>query len=51
MTGARVQLYRSRRTQRDASEVARRLGLSIVELPVEPEALTAFLRDLPATPP
>jgi hypothetical protein len=51
MTGARVQLYRSRRTQRDASDVARRLGLSVVELPVEPEALTTFLRDLPATPP
>jgi hypothetical protein len=51
MTGARVQLYRSRRTQQDASEMARRLGLSVVELPVEPEALTAFLRDLPATPP
>jgi hypothetical protein len=51
MTGARVQLYRSRRTQRDASEAARRLGLSVVELPVEPEALTVFLRDLPATPP
>jgi DNA-binding NtrC family response regulator len=50
MTGARVQLYRSRHTRRDASDVARRLGLSIAELPVEPEALTTFLRDLPATP-
>jgi hypothetical protein len=51
MTGARVQLFRSRRTQRDASDVARRMGLSIVEFPMEPDALTAFLRDLPATPP
>jgi hypothetical protein len=51
MTRARVQLFRSRRTQRDASEVARRLGLSVVEFPMEPDALTAFLRDLPATPP
>lgn len=49
MTGVRVRLYRSPRTQCDASDVARRLGLAIVELPVEPEALTAFLRDLPAT--
>jgi hypothetical protein len=51
MTGARVQLFRSRRTQRTASDVARRLGVSIVDLPIEPEALTTLLRDLPATPP
>jgi hypothetical protein len=51
MTGARVQLFRSRRTQRDASDVARRLGVSIIELPMEPEALTTLLRDLPAPPP
>jgi DNA-binding NtrC family response regulator len=51
MTGARVQLFRSRRTQRDTSDAARRLGLSIVEFPMEPDALTAFLRDLPSTPP
>jgi hypothetical protein len=51
MTGARVQLVRSRRTQRDASDVARRLGIAIAELPMEPEALTTLLRDLPATPP
>jgi hypothetical protein len=51
MTGARVQLYRSRRTTRDAGDVARRLGLSVVEFPMEPDALTALLRDLPAPPP
>jgi DNA-binding NtrC family response regulator len=51
MTGARVQLFRSRRTQRTAFDVARRLGLTIVDLPMEPEAFTALLRDLPATPP
>jgi DNA-binding NtrC family response regulator len=48
MTGARVQLYRSHRTKRDAGDVARRLGLSVVEFPMEPDALTALLRDLPA---
>jgi hypothetical protein len=51
MTGARVQLFRSRRTKGDAGDVARRLGLSIVEFPMEPDALTALLRDLPAPPP
>ena len=51
MTGVRVQLYRSRHTQRDTSDVARRLGLSIVDLPVESEVLTAFLGGLPATSP
>ena len=51
MTGARVQLYRSRRTTRDVGDVARRLGLSVVEFPMEPDALTALLRDLPAPPP
>jgi hypothetical protein len=51
MTGARVQLFRSRHTQRDAGDIARRLGLSIVEFPMESDALTALLRDLPATPP
>lgn len=50
MTGARVQLFRSRRTQRDASDVARRLGVSIIDLPMEPDALTTLLRDLPAPP-
>jgi hypothetical protein len=51
MIGARVQLFRSRRTKRDANGVARRLGLSVVELPMEPDALTALLRDLPSTSP
>jgi hypothetical protein len=51
MTGARVQLFHSHRTRRDASDVARRLGLPIAELPMEPDALATLLRDLPATPP
>ena len=51
MTGAKVQLFRSHRTQRDAYSFARRLGLSIVELSVEHDALTPLLHDLlPTTP-
>ena len=50
MMGVRVQLICSRRRQHPASDVARRLGLPIAELPMEPEALITLLRDLPATP-
>jgi hypothetical protein len=49
MTGAKVQLFYSRRTRRDASDVARRLGLSIAELPMEPDALASLLHELPGT--
>ena len=49
MTGARVQLLCSRRTRRDMSIPAQRLGLSIAELPMEHDQLVALLRDLPAT--
>jgi hypothetical protein len=51
MTGARVQLFSSPRARRDASEIAGRLGLGIAQLPMEPEALTSLLRDLPAPTP
>ncbi|NUO40138.1 MAG: hypothetical protein HOQ17_08775 [Gemmatimonadaceae bacterium] len=51
MMGARVQLVCSHRTRRDARDIARRLGLSVVELPMEPDALTALLRDLPVPSP
>lgn len=44
MTGSRVLLFRSRRTRRDASEFALRLGVMVVELPVEHEALSQLLR-------
>ena len=51
MTGAKVQLFRSHRTQRDAHSFARRLGLSIAELPMEHDALVALLHELLLTTP
>lgn len=47
MTGARVHLFRSYRTQRDATDFASRLGLSIADLPMEHDAFSTLLRDLP----
>ena len=47
MTGARVHLFRSHRTQRDATDFASRVGLSIAELPMEHDAFSTLLRDLP----
>jgi hypothetical protein len=49
MTGAKVQLFASRRTRHDASDMARRLGLTIVELPMEPDAFASLLHDLSGT--
>jgi hypothetical protein len=49
MTGARVQLISSPHTRRDARELARRLGLSIAELPTNDETLSDFLLALSAT--
>lgn len=46
MTGSQVVLFRSRRTQRDVSEMAGRLGLRTVEMPQEHHELTALLRGL-----
>jgi hypothetical protein len=46
MTGSQVVLFRSRRTQRDVSEMASRLGLRTVEMPQEHHELTALLREL-----
>ena len=48
MTGSRVLLFRSRRTENDASELADRLGLQVVEMPARHEALTLLLRELVA---
>ena len=48
MTGSRVLLFRSRRTQRDASELAGRLGLQVVDMPTKHETLTQVLRELVA---
>ena len=46
MTGSRVLLFRSRRTRNDASGLANRLGLRVVEMPMEHESLTRVLREL-----
>jgi hypothetical protein len=46
MTGSRVVLFRSRRTRRDVSEMANRLGLRTIEMPHEHETLTSLLHEL-----
>ena len=51
MTGAKVQLFRSRHTRRDASSFARRLGLSVAVLPMEHDVFTALLNEHLGTPP
>lgn len=43
MTGSRVLLFQSRRTQRDVSELAGRLGLSVMDMPMEHESLSRLL--------
>jgi len=48
MTGSRVLLFRSRRTENDATEMAERLGLQIVDMPTRHETLTQILRELVA---
>ena len=48
MTGSRVLLFRSRRTERDASELANRLGIQVAEMPTKHETLTQLLRELVA---
>jgi len=46
MTGSRVMLFRSRRTRRDPSELATRLELRVVEMPIEHDSLSAVLREM-----
>ncbi|HEV7994498.1 MAG TPA: hypothetical protein VGP25_21935 [Gemmatimonadaceae bacterium] len=46
MTGSRALLFRSRRTQRDTSSLAERLGLMVVDMPTRHETLTQILREL-----
>ncbi len=46
MTGSRVLLFRSRRTQRDVRELASRLGLPVVDMPSKHETQTERLREL-----
>ena len=48
MTGSKVLLFKSRRTQRDAAELAERLGLPVVDMPSKHETLTQVLRELVA---
>jgi hypothetical protein len=51
MTGARVQLFASQHTPSDARDVARRLGLTIAELPMEHDSLATLLHELPGASP
>ncbi len=44
MTGARLMLIGSRRTRRDASDVATRFGLRAIALPADLEAIADLLR-------
>jgi hypothetical protein len=46
MTGSRVLLVRSRRTRRDVRELSERLGLRVVEMPMEHEPLTRLLHQM-----
>jgi hypothetical protein len=46
MTGSRVLLIRSRRTRRDASELSGRLGLRVLEMPMEHEPLMRVLQQM-----
>ena len=48
MTGSRVLLFKSRRTRRDVTELAERLGLAVVDMPSRHETLTRVLRELVA---
>lgn len=46
MTGSRLLLFRSRRTRRDVSELSDRLGLRVVDMPMEHEPLTRLLHQM-----
>jgi hypothetical protein len=46
MTGARVMLFRSRRTERDRTAFASRLSLRVVEMPAEHEVLKSVLLEM-----
>jgi hypothetical protein len=45
MTGTRMLLFRSRRTRSDPGEFAERLGLRVLDLPVDHEGLCRVLRE------
>ena len=46
MTGAKVLIFRSRRSVHDASELARRTQVTVLELPLEGSRLTTVLGDM-----
>ena len=46
MTGSGVLLFRSRRTTSDPGEFAQRLGLRVLDLPVDHEPLSRLLREM-----
>jgi hypothetical protein len=46
MTGSQLLLVRSSRTQRDIGDLAERIGVTVLELPVEQETLTRVLDEL-----
>jgi hypothetical protein len=43
MAGSRVLLFKSRRTRRDASELSARLGLQVMDMPMEHESISQIL--------
>ena len=45
MTGAKVVLFRSKRSTADRAEFSDRLGLRILDMPKEHESITALLRE------
>ncbi|MDQ2666475.1 MAG: hypothetical protein M3Z05_10740 [Gemmatimonadota bacterium] len=44
MTGARVILFKSNRSTHDQNDFSERLGLRIVNMPTEHEAITAIIK-------
>ena len=46
MTGAKVLIFRSRRSVRDASELAKRTQVAVLELPLEGDRLTTVLGEM-----
>lgn len=46
MTGARVILFRSKRTVTDQSEFGERIGVRILDMPTEHETITAVLKEV-----
>jgi hypothetical protein len=46
MTGAKVLIFRSRRSARDVSDLARRMQVTLLDLPLEGDRLTTVLGDM-----